>query len=391
MHPHGDLAWQVSTVICVDTFILFCNEGKDEMDRTGSEPKPDTAEGGGLKVGEAEAGLTSPDLPQDHANPTAISKDAQASGFGQDMINFFRGYCMGAADTVPGVSGGTVALILGHYQRLVAAISHVDVVLISLLRKRSFSEAIKHVDGRFLAMLGMGILAGVATLAGLMHWLLDHRLPQTLAVFLGLLLASVWIVQAYVDRWTLSRVAWFIAGASLAVMVSQLPKGTGGDSLLFLFGTASIAICAMILPGISGAFVLVVFGSYHTFTGLIKDFVKLNITVEGLLQLIAFGCGCLFGLLACSRLLNWLLAHYRSATMAVLMGLMVGSVAKLWPLQVPTPATAGFELKDRVMQYVAPADWTGSLLALIALGLGSFVAVMAIEWYAKHRSPGESS
>ena len=356
------------------------------MDRTGSEPKSDDAEGGDLPVGEAGSDLAALGTPPYQANSSRVPKDLRASRVGQDVINFFRGYCMGAADTVPGVSGGTIALILGHYQRLVASISRFDVALILLLRKRRFSEAVKHVDGRFLAMLAVGILAGVATLAGLMHWLLDHCLPQTLSVFLGLLLASVWIVQAYVDRWTLPRVVWFSTGFLLAIMISQLPEGAGDDSLPVLFGTASFAICAMILPGISGAFVLVVFGSYHTVTGLIKDFVRLDISAQGVLQLIAFGSGCLFGLLAFSRILNWLLEHFRGTTMAALMGLMVGSVAKLWPLQVPTPETAELELKDRVMQYVVPADWTGNLMTLVFLGLGSFVAVMAIEWYAKQRS-----
>ncbi|MGI9473129.1 MAG: DUF368 domain-containing protein, partial [Rubripirellula sp.] len=189
-----------------------------------------------------------------------------------DVLNVIRGFCMGAADTVPGVSGGTVALILGHYQRLVTAISHVDGELVSLVVQRRFREAAAHVDLRFMVALLVGILTGVGTLAGVMHWLLDHRMPETLAVFLGLLIASVWIVRGYIDRWTPSRFVTFAIGVVVAIVITELPMANGGTGLPFLFGSAMIAICAMILPGISGAFVLLLLGAYHTVTGLIKDF-----------------------------------------------------------------------------------------------------------------------
>ena len=310
----------------------------------------------------------------------------EVGNFGNDLINLLRGVCMGAADAVPGVSGGTIALIMGHYQRLIAAFSHFDVSLLEMIRKRQFTTAFKHVDGRFLAMLAVGILVGVVTFLRLMGWLLDNHLPETLAVFLGLLLASVWIVQGYVEHWTVSRMFCLVSGIVAAVLISRLPAGQGSGSLLFLFGTSAIAICAMILPGISGALVLVMFGSYHLVTGLIKDFLKLNITLEGFLQLVAFGSGCVFGLLAFSRILNWLLLHFRSSTMAALMGLMVGSIVKLWPLQRPTRETADLDLKNRVMEYVAIDAWSGSLFLLLLLAVGSFAAVLALEWYGKKLS-----
>ena len=307
-------------------------------------------------------------------------------GFGGDLINGLRGCCMGAADAVPGVSGGTIALIMGHYPRLIAAISHFDMSLLGMLRKRQIARAYKHVDGRFLIMLAVGIVIGLLTFLRLMDWLLDNRLPETLSVFLGLLLASVWIVQAHVDRWTVTRFLWFLGGTAVAVLISRLPAGEGNGSLLFLFGTAAIAICAMILPGISGALILVMFGSYHMVTGLIKDFLKLNITLNGFWQLVAFGSGCVFGLLAFSRFLNWLLQHFRSTTMATLMGLMVGSVVKLWPLQRPTAETASLDLKNRSMEYLFPSQWNGNLWLLLLLAVGAFALVLAIEWYGKRRA-----
>ncbi|QDT06835.1 hypothetical protein K227x_52560 [Rubripirellula lacrimiformis] len=301
---------------------------------------------------------------------------------GGDVINVIRGFCMGAADTVPGVSGGTVALILGHYTRLITAISHVDSQWFGLVKQRRLAEASRHLDLRFLVALGFGILAGVATLSGLMHWLLEYRMPQTLAVFLGLLVASVWIVHSYVDRWTPGRVMSLSIGAAVAVVITLLPMGTGNMSLPYLFFSAAIAICAMILPGISGAFVLLLLGVYHGVTGLIKDAARGNFDARSLVQIAVFAAGCLTGLLAFSRLLRYLLLHHRGATMAWLMGLMIGSVGKLWPLQRPTAETASEELKFRVMEYVSPSQWDGSLPTLVALAIGSAVAVLVIERFA---------
>ena len=190
---------------------------------------------------------------------------------------------MGAADTVPGISGGTIALIMGHYSRLVTAISHFDGKLIgTAYRKGNSRRRRDHIDFRFLAALGAGILAGIVALSGLMHYLLDAHLPETLAVFLGLLVASLWVVVQYVDRWSPSRIAACAAGIVVAAVISSLPTGHGSMSLPFLFLAASVAICAMILPGISGAYVLLVLGVYHPITGLVKNLAKLQFTMEGL-------------------------------------------------------------------------------------------------------------
>lgn len=313
-------------------------------------------------------------------------KITRVASYRGDVLNVIRGFCMGAADTVPGVSGGTIALIMGHYSRLVTAISHFDSQFLQLVMSRQIDRAARHIDYRFLQALGCGILIGVVTLSGLMHYLLDVHLSETLAVFLGLLVASLWVVVQYVDRWSLSRILACGGGIIVAALISALPTGHGSMSLPFLFFAAAVAICAMILPGISGAFVLLVLGVYHPITGLIKNLVKLQVTMEGFLQLVVFASGCAFGLLAFSRLLRQLLKRAPGLTMAALMGLMIGSVGKLWPLQVPTPETSELEPKYRVMQYVSPSDWNGSLVTLVALALGSALVVLAIEWIATRRT-----
>ncbi len=306
-----------------------------------------------------------------------------------DLTNVIRGFCMGAADTVPGVSGGTIALILGHYQRLVTAISKVDKRLFQLASSRQFSEAANHIDLRFLIALGIGVVTGIVTLAGLMHELLDHHTFKTFAVFFGLILASVWIVKGYIKQWTIGRGVACVIGIIAAAAISFLPTASESLSLPYLFFAASIAICAMILPGISGAFVLLLFGIYHPITGLIKNAVKGEITAEGLIQIVTFASGCLFGLLAFSRLLRWLLEHYKDTTMALLMGLMIGSIAKLWPLQSATSDTAGLEFKLREFQYVSPAHFDGSVLLLVALTVASAAIVLIAEWIASRGASEE--
>ncbi|GAA5505646.1 DUF368 domain-containing protein [Novipirellula caenicola] len=307
-----------------------------------------------------------------------------------DVINVVRGFCMGAADTVPGVSGGTVALILGHYQRLVTCISQIDSHFVSLVLHRKFREAGRHIDLRFLMALGIGIAAGIVSLAGLMHWLLDHKQPETFAVFFGLILASVWIVKSYVSHWRVPQVVACVLGVAVAVAITLMPMGEGDMGLPFLFLSASVAICAMILPGISGAFVLLLFGVYHPVTGLIKDAARGIVSLESLLQIAVFASGCAFGLLAFSRLLRWMLEHHRSTTMAGLIGLMIGSVGKLWPLQQPTPETANLESKFRQMEFVSYSQWPGSIAVLVALAVAAAVAVIVIESIANkidHNTP----
>ena len=316
-----------------------------------------------------------PSVGNDSVGNDSVGKDSLL----QDVTNIARGFVMGAADTVPGVSGGTVALILGHYQRLVSAISRVDQHFVGCLLSRRFADAFQAVDGRFLLALLCGIGAGIVTLAGLMNWLLATHMPETFAVFLGLVLASVWIVRRYIDRWTPQAFATCLGGVFIALAIGRLTPTDGGDSLLYLFLSASIAICAMILPGISGAFILLLLGVYHPVTGMIKGLAKGDWNGLVLLKLTVFAAGCLFGLLAFSRVLRWLLEHRQSVTMAGLIGLMLGSVEKLWPLQVPTPETSGLKLKEQVMVTVSPADWPGSLLVLAALAVGAAVSVLLLE------------
>lgn len=292
---------------------------------------------------------------------------------------------MGAADIVPGVSGGTVALVLGHYQRLISAISHIDAHSLSLVRQREWSSAWKHIDGRFLLALGLGILIGIGGLASLMHWLLEHRFAETMAVFFGLVLASGWVVAKMVRRWSASCLVAMLASAVAAWLISSLSPIAGEPSIAYLFICASIAICAMILPGISGAFVLLLLGAYHPVTGMIKQFTHLDISVDIVLRLSVFGLGCLLGLAVFTRFLRYLLEHHSDMTFAALLGLMLGSLRKLYPMQLPTAATAELEFKERQWQVVAPSQWQGSITLLLVLIIASAAGVLLLNAFAANR------
>ena len=307
----------------------------------------------------------------------------KSAGFSGDLINWARGLCMGAADIVPGVSGGTMALILGHYQRLVTAISHVDSTLLSLVRQRDFSQAARYLDLRFLLGLLVGIATGIFGLAALMNYLLEHQQGYTYAVFFGLILGSSYLVARRLNRWDASCITLLIVGSLMAWQICRLTPAQAELTPLTAFLAATVAICAMILPGISGAFVLLLMGLYHPITELIKEFLlglfRLEPTTQGLLIIASFGCGCLVGLLAFSHVLKWLLAHRHDPTMAFLVGLMFGSLYKIWPFQRVTAATAQLPFKDQAFEHLWPSASSVSLPLVIVLGIAALIATLALE------------
>lgn len=298
---------------------------------------------------------------------------------------------MGAADIVPGVSGGTVALVLGHYQRLVTAISRFDARALRMVRHRQLRAAFRHIDGRFLLALGIGIGTGIVGLANLMHWLLEHRLAETMSVFFGLVLASGVVVASYVRRWSMRAAAAAVAAAIAAYGIGTLAPTTAVPTLPYLFLSAAIAICAMILPGISGAFVLLLLGVYYPVTGMVKDLAHGVVTADSLLRMTVFASGCAIGLGLFSRLLRRLLDHHANTTYAALLGLMIGSLRKLWPLQIPTSQTAALPFGEREWISVGPSQWNQPLWPLVALTLLAALLVVVVNWLATRiasNSPG---
>jgi len=282
-----------------------------------------------------------------------VDTDAQTdnstpgNGYREFPLNLGRGLLMGGADIIPGVSGGTVALILGIYERLVTAISRIDGTLLGQLKRRDWAAAIGYLDLKFIIPLGIGILAGIAALGSVMHTLLEDYHQYTLAAFFGLITASVYLVARLVPHWKPGEFLLLLAGTGLAFWIVSRPVfAHPPDALWYVFLCGVLGICAMILPGISGAFILLILGKYHDLTGIIKDALQLNVTAGSLATVAVFGTGCLIGLLSFAKLLKWLLHHHGSVTMATLCGVMAGSLYKIWPFQRDlTPDVAEFKHK----------------------------------------------
>lgn len=290
---------------------------------------------------------------------------------------------MGCADVVPGVSGGTVALILGIYQRLVTAISHFDLRLLALVRARQWRKAVEHVDLRFLVTLAAGIVVGIVGMSLLMHRLLheDFSRSLTFAVFFGMILASASLVARMIEVTSPSHVVMCLilggVAATLAFWLTTLTATHGAaPSYPYIFLCGCVAICAMILPGISGAMILLVLGVYAHLTEVPKNLIHGEHIGASLATLVVFGSGCVISLICFSKILRWLLARHHTATMAVLCGFMFGALPKLWPFQHDTtPEVEKF--KEKVFELTMPEPSAKTLVIITAAVLAAgFVFVV---------------
>lgn len=239
------------------------------------------------------------------------------------LSTFLKGIAMGAADVVPGVSGGTIAFITGVYDTLLESIRRINPSLLRLWKQEGFAAAFRHINGGFLIALFGGIFTSILTLAKLISWLLvTHPIPIW-SFFFGLILVSVYHILKQIEHRTLSRWVFLILGVAFAYAITVLKPLNMEFTSLNILIAGGIAICAMILPGISGSFILLLIGMYTPVLGAVKS---LQIDVLSLFLL-----GCVIGLLSFSHVLSWLLKHYRDVTLAFLTGLMLGTLPKIWP------------------------------------------------------------
>jgi putative membrane protein len=236
-----------------------------------------------------------------------------------------RGIAMGIADVIPGVSGGTIAFIMGIYAELLETISALKLDLLKIWRNDGIAAAWRAANLNFLLALLLGIGIAIVSLANLIAYLLEQHEQLLWAFFFGLVLASIFLVGRDVKRWSTSTIVAFVAGAAIAVGVISLPPMAAVDFPGFLFVAGMIAICAMILPGISGSFLLLILGAYHDVIAAVKSFDLRTIAI--------FGAGCITGILGFSRLLNWMYKRHTDLTISLLTGFMLGSLPKIWPWQ----------------------------------------------------------
>ena len=241
----------------------------------------------------------------------------------QYIIIALKGMAMGAADVVPGVSGGTIAFISGIYEELITAINNINLDLLKVWRKEGFKTMWQQLNGNFLLALFAGIGISVLSLAKFLSWLLENHPVLLWSFFFGLVVASIYFVGKAIEKWSIATVLMLVVGTAVAYYITTLPPIENTASLPFLFLSGALAVCAMILPGISGAFILVLLGSYKT---------ALDAVHEKDLSLIAtLAAGAVFGLLSFARLLKWMFKHYKNLTLALLTGFILGSLNKIWP------------------------------------------------------------
>ncbi len=243
----------------------------------------------------------------------------------------FKGMAMGMAEVVPGVSGGTIAFITGIYERLIFAIKSVDAELFKLLSKGKIKAAWEKIDGTFLTFLLGGMFVGIVIGVFAISWLLENEPIGVWSFFFGLILASCFVIGKDIKVFNILNVAALLIGAALVYYVTIAVPSSGNTALWFVFVCGAVAISALLLPGLSGSFILLLLGMYTYILPKIKD--VLSGDLSGLSVLITFALGCLTGLLTFSRVLTWAFKNFEKLTLAFLTGLMIGSLNKVWPWQ----------------------------------------------------------
>jgi putative membrane protein len=292
---------------------------------------------------------------------------------------FLKGMSMGIADIIPGVSGGTIAFIFGIYPRLLSAISSVDRTAVHLLRTFEFKKLFKHIDGLFLVNLISGILFSIILLARLMHYLMEYYAAPTWGFFLGLIFASAYALAHQID-WAKNYIRYKLAlltGAAIGFgLVSIIPVQTP-DNYGMYFLSGMIAITAMILPGISGSFMLLIMGKYHGVMAALKQ----PFITENFLILVVFSLGCITGLLFFARFLKWLLNKFPMSSLALLIGFIIVSLKKVWPWRQVLEST---EIKGKTVVLkellALPDQWMAQDYMTIVL---FFMGILAIYFIHK--------
>lgn len=281
---------------------------------------------------------------------------------------------MGAADVVPGVSGGTIAFISGIYEELIDSINKVSLNAFKVLRKEGFVAMWQSINGNFLISLFIGIAISVITLAKLIRHLLETQPVLIWAFFFGLVLASIIHVAKQIKKWNLVSVILLIIGAFVAYYITTLVPQTTEISSGYVFLSGALAICAMILPGISGSYILLLLGMYKPVLDAIHD---KDFKIIGLL-----GAGAIVGLLSFSRLLKWLFDHYQNLTLATLTGFIIGSLNKIWPWKkVIDSEMINGKLKILQEKSVSPFHYEGEneLFFAVILAVVGFMFIVFLE------------
>lgn len=293
----------------------------------------------------------------------------------ENVLLALKGMAMGAVELVPGVSAGTIALLTGIYEEFIDALKSFSTVF-PVLKSEGLKGAWKHINGNFLVVLFIGMAVGIVALLKVIKYLLEHEPIPIWSFFFGLIVVSSIFVGKTVKSWKLPQIIALIAGTVLVYWITGSSPSEASDSLLFVFVAGMLAICAMILPGISGSFILVLLGMYIF---IIESLSELNIAV-----IATFGVGCVLGLVSFTHLLSFLLKKYHDLTIALLTGFMIGSLNKIWPWKntLETMLDRHGEVIPKIQENVLPQNMNVAdpqLGLAIGCAIGGFLLIFAIE------------
>ena len=299
----------------------------------------------------------------------------------KNLITFIKGFCMGTADIIPGVSGGTVALILGIYEELIKTISSINLHSFKILFSLNFTKIQTEFNLNFLLPLFLGIFSAIFMMAGLMHYLFEHYSLYTWSLFFGLILGSIlFILKQIPNLKDMRSILSLSAGIAIGyIVISFIPISTP-ETTWFIFLSGLIGITAMILPGISGSFILLILGKYAFITSAVKNpFGDGNLVI-----MLTFVLGCLVGILSFSRALRYFLTNFHSQTMCVLAGFMIGSLQKLWPWKEVVSETV-IRGKTYILQeaYVLPSELSFPTILAFCIMFFAFTLIVFLEKIGK--------
>ena len=305
------------------------------------------------------------------------------------LIITLKGIAMGAADVVPGVSGGTIAFISGIYQELIDSINTIDLSLLKTIKKEGIKAAWKQANASFLLALIIGIGISILTFSKIITHLLATQPILVWSFFFGLIIASILLIWKQISNWKPVTIVALLIGIVLTYYITIARPVSSPDSYLYLFLSGFVAIIAMILPGISGAFILLLMGSYETVMSTINQFregfSQLNgeILLNALTKLGVFAIGAIIGLKTFSKILHWMFDHHKNTTLALLVGFMIGSLNKVWPWKevLETRINSHGETVPFLEKSILPQDFNGDaqVITSIILAFFGFLVIYGME------------
>ncbi len=294
------------------------------------------------------------------------------------ILTILKGALMGAANVIPGVSGGTMALLTGIFEKLINSIKAFDLHALKLASKFQFRELFKHIDFLFLSAIGIGVIASILTFARVLEYLFEHHAIHVWAFFFGLILASVYFVGKKIKQRSGSVLALFLIGTAIAASIAFLEPAEENASIPYLLVCGAIAMCSMILPGLSGSYVLLLMGNYQLV--MIKSVSNFDLGV-----LIPVGIGAAAGLAVFARLLAWIFKKFHDQTIAILTGFIFGSLCILWPWKTEITEIFGEKIKVIGYTYALPDPNIETALAIFLMIVG-VAAIAGVETLAGRKN-----